>query len=663
MKKFSIGIAIVVVLSMVLSLMTPVFADDDIQPDEFAVDGAPGIVGISAEIDADGDEDGAEAEDADDADDADEEEAGEAAEEEDEDETEAEDAAEEEEEEEEEAEEEADDYVIAIPVVGFDLADCAIPADFGENFTGWCTDGNDGYETSLTLGTLAAAKYLVVEFSAPIDGAMTFITQSAGNGWWQQTEGIEVYGTVLVVDLAASEDWAGTIKGPDVKFFIGDWGTNYWEDAEILSAGFAFKPAELVIGEGVSVVSAVYFDDDTWLELSNGGQPTGAYTSRPEMEAQIGPQTGGENIGWIDTGEYVNYTVTIEQSGEYLFFVRASSGGGGGSIDFFLDDEWFKTVDVPDTGGWGNFRIFEAGTVELEAGVSVIRVEFTAAFDFSAMIFAEPYTTNPYKDHIIYGSTTIDAADFDNDDFFEITVDYHNTFNSSWFSADSSLGLDNAYTHRPEFHENHDGPQTENNDVPGLGNIGAVCWTIGEWLDEDDELVAEAEWVQYTINVAKAGKYALSAWASSGDGAVTPLEVSMNGEVVGAPEIANTGWGGYELYDVAVLDLPLGTHIFRVAFPAGGINFAAFVFNEGTEFALPPPPPPPPAPAPVTPPAAPSPVTPEGGGEAPVVTPDEAADVGGNKENPQSGDSAVFFIVFATLAGAALVTVKKIRVR
>lgn len=414
-----------------------------------------------------------------------------------------------------------------------------------------------------------------------------------------------------------------------------------------------------VIAGGVTVIAAVDFDYDDYLELGADGQ----YVARPEMEELGGPQTEPDNIGWTSAGEWVQYTVKVEKAGSYLLCAKAGSGGDGGPVEFYLNDEYAGEVAVANTGGWQNYVIYEAGTVELEEGYYIVKTVYpNGGMNISAIYFVELTDANPYVNHYIAGGTTvIKAIEFDNDDFNEFACDYHTAFSSSWFTP-SSL----TYLFRPEYAENNDGPQTENAEIPGIGNIGAVCWTIGsvEYVDDDTFWSDECEWVQYTINVLKGGTYALSIWASTDNGGSPYVDIYIDDELVGSPVIIKQGWATYNLHDVAVIELAEGTHTFRLMWPVGEANIAAFVFAEGDVFAVAPPPPAanidtgeiavPPAEV--------------GGGDdgAAAGGGDAGAASGGsdeNKPNPQSGDGIIFPIIVFALVAVALVTVRKVRAK
>jgi hypothetical protein len=79
----------------------------------------------------------------------------------------------------------------------------------------------------------------------------------------------------------------------------------------------------------------------------------------------------------------------------------------------------------------------------------------------------------------------------------------------------------------------------------------------------------KGEWLEYTISVAKAGLYTLSARVSSpADGAAFHVEID-GAKRSGTVAIAKTAsWQAYRTVAVAGINLATGTHVLRVAFDA-----------------------------------------------------------------------------------------------
>ncbi|HYC84337.1 MAG TPA: carbohydrate-binding protein, partial [Chryseosolibacter sp.] len=78
---------------------------------------------------------------------------------------------------------------------------------------------------------------------------------------------------------------------------------------------------------------------------------------------------GGQNVGWIDTGDWLGYRITVPSAGSYTVSYRVASGGSGGSIrlEKLGGSLVYGTITVPSTGGWQNWQTI-SHTVTLSAG-------------------------------------------------------------------------------------------------------------------------------------------------------------------------------------------------------------------------------------------------------------------------------------------------------
>nr|WP_222597067.1 carbohydrate-binding protein [Chitinophaga pinensis] len=59
---------------------------------------------------------------------------------------------------------------------------------------------------------------------------------------------------------------------------------------------------------------------------------------------------GGENIGWVDTGDWMDYFVNVTAAGSYNVSFRVASAPGGGQLQLQSGANTLTTVDVPATG-------------------------------------------------------------------------------------------------------------------------------------------------------------------------------------------------------------------------------------------------------------------------------------------------------------------------
>jgi glucose/arabinose dehydrogenase len=89
---------------------------------------------------------------------------------------------------------------------------------------------------------------------------------------------------------------------------------------------------------------------------------------------------GGMNVGWISAGEWLEYTVNIPSAGNYLLELRVASQGSGARFHVEFDGvDKTGSVALPNTGGWQNWQTLTGISVNLSAGVQVMRVSFDQA--------------------------------------------------------------------------------------------------------------------------------------------------------------------------------------------------------------------------------------------------------------------------------------------
>jgi len=159
-------------------------------------------------------------------------------------------------------------------------------------------------------------------------------------------------------------------------------------------------------------------------------------------------------------------------------------------------------------------------------------------------ILTIPVTAAPYKDiKIGSGKTVIEAEDYDTDDWYD-------------------TGSDGSYAYRP------DGAQTE------------YCYNFERDDAPDDNYnigwSADGEWVQYTVNVEKAGTYKFEAWLASAP-STGGVEIFYDGKSIGAAYAEESyDWQDWGLYSAGQTAMTAGKHIIKVEFTAN-VNLDAVV--------------------------------------------------------------------------------------
>jgi hypothetical protein len=78
---------------------------------------------------------------------------------------------------------------------------------------------------------------------------------------------------------------------------------------------------------------------------------------------------GGQDVGWIDAGDWMVYPITVNTAGSYTISYRVASPNSGKSLssDLNAGGTQLGSVPIPNTGGWQNWTTVTQ-TVQLPAG-------------------------------------------------------------------------------------------------------------------------------------------------------------------------------------------------------------------------------------------------------------------------------------------------------
>jgi len=162
------------------------------------------------------------------------------------------------------------------------------------------------------------------------------------------------------------------------------------------------------------------YSDVDYENTGNGGVWNQGYNYRNDgvdIEACSDFSSNGFNVGWIETGEWLKYTINVAQSGLYDLILNVAAPSTGGKILLSLDGQSISTLlDVPATGGWQNWQYLTVSDIYIPAGTHTFQTRFFfGGFNFS------------YMDFVL---TAADVNDMGNQLFsYDLQQNYPNPFN------------------------------------------------------------------------------------------------------------------------------------------------------------------------------------------------------------------------------------------
>ena len=152
---------------------------------------------------------------------------------------------------------------------------------------------------------------------------------------------------------------------------------------------------------GVAYNDEIYEDPDKFGSNSESWNNGWAYRNDGvDIEYSSDPSGNGYNIGWIDTGEWLKYTVQAEFTGAYKFSFKTSAQHDNGKILITVQGQTGSVnFPVPNTGGYQNWVWTDTASVHLAGGENIIRLEaLNGGFNLKS-IKIEGTNPNPLPDN------------------------------------------------------------------------------------------------------------------------------------------------------------------------------------------------------------------------------------------------------------------------
>ncbi|MCL5027791.1 MAG: cellulase family glycosylhydrolase [Bacteroidetes bacterium] len=104
--------------------------------------------------------------------------------------------------------------------------------------------------------------------------------------------------------------------------------------------------------------------------------------------------TNGYDVGWINSGEWMKYTVNISQAGSYNIDIRYASNQADGKFILKLDGNIISSiVTVPVTGGWQTWQTMTLQNIQLPADKHSLMIQFlSGGYNLNYFMFSSNVT-------------------------------------------------------------------------------------------------------------------------------------------------------------------------------------------------------------------------------------------------------------------------------
>ncbi len=153
----------------------------------------------------------------------------------------------------------------------------------------------------------------------------------------------------------------------------------------------------------------------------------------------------GNTVGWISTGEWMEYTVDVVTEGLYNLQFRYACGNtaGGGPFNIESDGLVIKSgITVTSSGGWSNWTTKTVNDVPLKSGKQIIRLQFAngelniGKFTFvykSALPYDQPISNAGDNQIVVLpqSATTLDGSQSTNGGSGTLSYQWKQLFGSS----------------------------------------------------------------------------------------------------------------------------------------------------------------------------------------------------------------------------------------
>jgi hypothetical protein len=447
--------------------------------------------------------------------------------------------------------------------------------------TGVDIEGTSDSAGGYNVGWIASGEWLTYTVDVAQSGVYTLEARvaaaGAGGTFHIEVNGVDRTGSLTIPDTGGWQSWT-TLRRTGMTL---DAGRQVWRIVVDRAGGggivgnlnYLRVVAEGSGGGGGStpyagvpslpgVIQAENYDQGGALVAyrdTTSGNSGGTYRSGDVDIETTGDAGGGANVGWMEAGEWLAYTVNVATAGVYGIEFRVASAGPGGTFHLEVNGtDRTGPITIPDTGSWQAWSTVQRSGVALGSGTQVWRIVIDSAGSSGAVgnlnyiRVSSGVTSSPLGGTAVSLPGIIQAENYD--------------------SGGQGVGY-------VDLTGGNEGGQVRSGDVDIEGSADAGGGYNVGWTEA-------GEWLAYTVVVGTAGAYDLEfRVASSGPGGIFHLEV--NGvDKTGSVTIPDSGgWQSWTTVRVSNVSLGSGQQTWRLVMDrnsdatggVGNINYLRIV--------------------------------------------------------------------------------------
>lgn len=206
------------------------------------------------------------------------------------------------------------------------------------------------------VGFVSARDYVSYTFNAPAIGPYTVdyrvASKGGSNGFEMSLDG----GLIHAQSIPDTGDWQNwvTITSPEFELAAGV----YTMQIDFVDEDQNLNWLQIQPPLGEVFIEAEDYDVLSGIDLEDTGD--------------VG---GGQNIGWIDQGDFIEYTVNVPSTGEYLIEYRLAGLWDSEGFENRIGDVLVDTQAMDSTGDWQNW-VTQSAVIDLIAGEQIMRFDF-----------------------------------------------------------------------------------------------------------------------------------------------------------------------------------------------------------------------------------------------------------------------------------------------